>query len=57
MSPDAHGMSVGFLIVPGVLGLWHGNGHTDMNWETDAPQHESSCFDWSLDWETNAPQQ
>jgi hypothetical protein len=51
MSPNGHGMSIGLWIISGVLTLrfGHGHGHMDMDWETIAPQHESSCFAWSLE--------
>jgi hypothetical protein len=51
MSPNGHDMSIGLWIISGVLRFGNGHGHTDMetDWETIAPQHESSCFAWSLE--------
>jgi hypothetical protein len=50
MSPDVHGISVGVLVVLGALIFGHG--HMVMGWETNAPQHGSSCLDRSLEFIT-----
>jgi hypothetical protein len=50
MSPNGHGISVGFWIVSGVLGIGHGHGHMGMDWETDcsSTRVELLCMEFGV---------